>query len=254
MNIKNYLAGAGVAIAAAACLLTGTVPARADSLALPTGVTVDMGQKVNVGEGKNSFFGSQIDNWTRRPDSEETVVKLLSREGFEGTDAEKEALAKGLVSAVKKGAYYQLRAQANGTYYEGFVVALPVTNEEGQSVKAVTEKSEPAAKEETPGAGKKDILPNTSAFDRLINRAAGRYVSVTDHSSWKEETSKQGVSYRHGSADLTYVGHNMDIPLFIDGFIIKDDNGACYTVLIADQTSGHYFAPLLEKAFQGAKR
>jgi hypothetical protein len=254
MNIKNYLAAAGVAIASAACLLTGSVPASADSMLLPSGITVDMGQKVNVGEGKNSFIGSQIDDWTRRPDSAQTVVKLLNREGFEGTDAEKEQLAQELVGAVKKGAFYQLRAQADGTYYEGFVVSLPLTKEEGETVKAAAEKTAAPAEAQAETGAQKDILPNTSAIDRLVNHAAGRYVSVTDHTSWKDEMSRQGVSYRHGSADLIYTGHQMEIPLFVDGFISSDDAGTCYTLLIADQRAGHYFGPLLEKAFQGAKK
>lgn len=236
-------------------------------MVLSSGETITLGDRISVGEGKNSFIGSQINDWMRRPDSVNTVEKFLGRQGWQGTPEEEKALAERIVKIARGASLYQLRSEAQTTYYQGFVISLPVTAEDAAALKDLSLKEvageKAAAAEAAPAEGTapvkeeaaaKKILPDSSEFSTIVNRAASQYMTVTNTPSWKNGRTKNGLAYRHGTALVDFRNHNMKIPLSLDGYVTEENGSTYYTVLIADQASGAYFAPYLEKAFQGAEK
>lgn len=241
-------------------------------MVLSSGETITLGDRISVGEGKNSFIGSQINDWMRRPDSVSTVEKFLGRQGWQGTPEEEKALAGRIVKIARGASLYQLRAEAQTTYYQGFVISFPVTAEDAAALKDLSLKEaagEKAAAAEAAGgeavpaegtaatgeeAAAKKILPDSSEFSAIVNRAASRYLTVTNTPSWKNGKTKNGLAYRHGTVLVDFRKNNMKIPLSLDGYVTEENGSTYYTVLVADQASGAYFAPYLEKAFQGAEK
>lgn len=244
-KINKWLA----APAAALLLMTGS-SAYADSMTLAGGEVMDMGAAVSVYPGERSFFGSQFHDWLMKPDVTESMEKALESTSIFPKDKgfEKE-FSEMAVSILRSGKVYQVRSVANGTYYQGMVVSLAVSDADMLKISVYKdmkdEKAEAAKKDNK--AGKDDIFDEANALFHGT-------VSVDDHSKWKEGKSSEGVMYRTGDARISLNKNGFLLPLYVRGIITRGEGKTVYTVFIADQASGKYFSPLFEKALKGTKK
>lgn len=275
MTIKKWAAAGMTALALAA----GVSVARADSLTLAGGETVNLGQKVNVLDGDKTFFGAQLKDWLQRPSAEASVEKLLREKQVFGEEApEYKELSRAAVSLLRTAKVYQVRSVADGTYYQGMMASLSLSDEEllqwkqyrdlaadgGKAViggadgpTSVYLTSGQAQQEAAEAAGtekKKDAGEAAKEAGKAEKGLLGGAVQVVSNTSWKEGTSRKGISYRYASARIDAVRNGFAIPLYVEGIIMKEKGRTTFTVFAADQASGKYFAPILEKALQGAAK
>lgn len=275
MTIKKWAAAGMTALALAA----GGSVARADSLTLAGGETVNLGQNVNVLDGDKTFFGAQLKDWLQRPSAEASVEKLLREKQVFGEEApEYKELSRAAVSLLRTAKVYQVRSVADGTYYQGMMVSLSLSDEEllqwkqyrdlaadggkaaiggADGPTSVYLTSGQAQQEAAEAAGtekKKDAGEAVKEAGKAEKGLLGGAVQVVSNTSWKEGTSRKGISYRYASARIDAVRNGFAIPLYVEGIIMKEKGRTTFTVFAADQASGKYFAPVLEKALQGAAK
>lgn len=275
MTIKKWAAAGMTALALAA----GVSVARADSLILAGGETVNLGQKVNVLDGDKTFFGAQLKDWLQRPSAEASVEKLLREKQVFGEEApEYKELSRAAVSLLRTAKVYQVRSVADGTYYQGMMASLSLSDEEllqwkqyrdlaadggkaaiggADGPTSVYLTSGQAQQEAAEAAGtekKKDAGEAVKEAGKAEKGLLGGAVQVVSNTSWKEGTSRKGISYRYASARIDAVRNGFAIPLYVEGIIMKEKGRTTFTVFAADQASGKYFAPILEKALQGAAK
>lgn len=275
MTIKKWAAAGMTALALAA----GVSVARADSLTLAGGETVNLGQKVNVLDGDKTFFGAQLKDWLQRPSAEASVEKLLREKQVFGEEApEYKELSRAAVSLLRTAKVYQVRSVADGTYYQGMMASLSLSDEEllqwkqyrdlaadggkaaiggADGPTSVYLTSGQAQQEAAEAAGtekKKDAGEAVKEAGKAEKGLLGGAVQVVSNTSWKEGTSRKGISYRYASARIDAVRNGFAIPLYVEGIIMKEKGRTTFTVFAADQASGKYFAPILEKALQGAAK
>lgn len=275
MTIKKWAAAGMTALALAA----GVSVARADSLTLAGGETVNLGQNVNVLDGDKTFFGVQLKDWLQRPSAEASVEKLLREKQVFGEDApEYKELSRAAVSLLRTAKVYQVRSVADGTYYQGMMASLSLSDEEllqwkqyrdlaadggkaaiggADGPTSVYLTSGQAQQEAAEAAGtekKKDASEAVKEAGKAEKGLLGGAVQVVSNTSWKEGTSRKGISYRYASARIDAVRNGFAIPLYVEGIIMKEKGRTTFTVFAADQASGKYFAPILEKALQGAAK
>ena len=261
--MKKWLAASMTALAVTA----GAVSVSADSLTLSGGEVMDMGSSVSVYPGERSFFGSQLHDWLMEPDAAKTVEKALEGAAVfpKNQDYSKEFSAMA-VSILRTGKVYQLRAAADDTFYQGMMVSLSVSDSDmlklamyGHTALSDKEKPEMAGED----ASKKALAVKTSpsdeapaaedSMDRALSLLRGA-VKVEDHSSWEDRKSEKGLAYRTGDARLVLNKNGFMIPLYVKGVITRGEGKTVYTVFAADQASGRYFQPLLDKALKEAKK
>lgn len=275
MTIKKWAAAGMTALALAA----GVSVARADSLTLAGGETVNLGQNVNVLDGDKTFFGAQLKDWLQRPSAEASVEKLLREKQVFGEEApEYKELSRAAVSLLRTAKVYQVRSVADGTYYQGMMASLSLSDEEllqwkqyrdlaadggkaaiggADGPTSVYLTSGQAQQEAAEAAGtekKKDAGEAVKEAGKAEKGLLGGAVQVVSNTSWKEGTSRKGISYRYASARIDAVRNGFAIPLYVEGIIMKEKGRTTFTVFAADQASGKYFAPVLEKALQGAAK
>lgn len=275
MTIKKWAAAGMTALALAA----GVSVARADSLTLAGGETVNLGQNVNVLDGDKTFFGAQLKDWLQRPSAEASVEKLLRGKQVFGEEApEYKELSRAAVSLLRTAKVYQVRSVADGTYYQGMMASLSLSDEEllqwkqyrdlaadggkaaigGADGPTSVYLTSGQAQQEAAGASgtekKKDAGEAAKDAGKAEKGLLGGAVQVVSNTSWKEGTSRKGISYRYASARIDAVRNGFAIPLYVEGIIMKEKGRTTFTVFAADQASGKYFAPILEKALQGAAK
>lgn len=272
MTIKKWAAAGMTALALAA----GVSVARADSLTLAGGESVNLGQNVNVLDGDKTFFGAQLKDWLQRPSAEASVEKLLREKQVFGEDApEYKELSRAAVSLLRTAKVYQVRSVADGTYYQGMMASLSLSDEELLQWKQYRDLAADGRKAVIGGADgptsvyltsgqaqqeasgtetKKDAGEAAKDAGKAEKGLLGGAVQVVSNTSWKEGTSRKGISYRYASARIDAVRNGFAIPLYVEGIIMKEKGRTTFTIFAADQASGKYFAPVLEKALQGAAK
>lgn len=262
MKMKKWLAASLTALAVTA----GSMAVSADSLTLSGGEVMDMGASVSVYPGERSFFGSQLHDWLMEPDAAKTVEKALEGAAVFPKDKDySKEFSEMAVSILRTGKVYQLRAAADDTFYQGMMVSISVSdsdmlklamygqtalsNKEKPETEAAAGKDASAPKEKAPakGTAKEDSL------DKALSLLRGA-VKVEDHSSWEDRKSEKGLSYRTADARLVLNKNGFMIPLYVKGVITRGEGKTVYTVFAADQASGWYFQPLLDKALKEAKK
>ena len=77
-------------------------------------------------------------------------------------------------------------------------------------------------------------------------------LTVKAHSDWADKTSKKGLAYSTGSAQISIIRDGFTLPVYLKAIIHKDKGMTTYTLLAADQASGAYFEPVVDKALAGA--
>lgn len=102
--------------------------------------------------------------------------------------------------------------------------------------------------------GKKEEKPVLTEEGKAVEKLFRGAVKVESAESWQEETSRKGIVYRSASARLDLERNGFAIPLFVKGIIMKDNGRTSFTIFAADQASGKYFGPILDKALRGASK
>ena len=148
-------------ILASACLSAAllTATAYADTITLPLGTVMDLGEHIDVWEGQKSFFGAQMDDWMIRSDFDETIERGIHEAGlFTDSPAATKELA-GIVSkAVKSGKVYQLRANTPDAFYQTMVVSIPLSDADLSRAEALGRiANEPPAPMETAAADESSV-------------------------------------------------------------------------------------------------
>ena len=248
MKMKMWLAASMTALAMAA----GTMAVSADSLTLSGGEVLDMGSSVSVYPGERSFFGSQLHDWLLEGNAAKTVeVALEGAKVFPKDKDYSKEFSEMAVSILRTGKVYQVRAQADDTFYQGMMVSLSVSDSDmlklalyGKEAMADRNEGEKiadvkAASSEKAGASENSLDP------------AGA-VKVEDHSSWEDRKSEKGLAYRTADAKAVLTRNGFMIPLYVKGIITRGEGKTVYTLFAADQASGRYFQPLLDKALKEA--
>lgn len=263
MKMKKWLAASLTALAVTA----GSMAVSADSLTLSGGEVMDMGASVSVYPGERSFFGSQLHDWLMEPDAAKTVEKALEGAAVFPKDKDySKEFSEMAVSILRTGKVYQLRAAADDTFYQGMMVSLSVSDSDmlklamyGHTALSDKEKLETAGEDAPKKASAVKTSPSDEApaaedsMDRAFSLLRGA-VKVEDHSSWEDRKSEKGLSYRTADARLVLNKNGFMIPLYVKGVITRGEGKTVYTVFAADQASGRYFQPLLDKALKEAKK
>lgn len=239
--MKKWLIGASLSCA----LLMGMSTGYADNLVLPKGETLDLGKQVSVWKGSQSFMGGYIAEFLDNPNVNEELEKNIVKAGiFDASDkASPKELASIVGTALKDCRLYQVRADADDTLYTGLVISVPVTNDQMTGIMKLMG----AAKKPADGS-KQDVT------EKVMSDAMNKWsqmVTVGEHSSWKKGTTKSGVPYAMAHANLVMNQGGFLLPVYVGGFTLTRDYGMTYNVIIADQTSGNYLEPVIEKAVMG---
>lgn len=236
-----------VAVIAAAGVLLGSMTASADTLPLPQGETLDLGAAVSVYDGQESFFGTKLYEWLSDKDSSSALEKAITKWEFypkEDTRRPRE-LAMVLMELLKGTKLFQIRTEMADTYYQEFVISVPVSDKNKLAVMDLSAAAKPV--KESKG---KEL---TRMYEEKLPLLAKQF-ELTSHTDWKEGFTKSGHSYRFGEARVALVKEGFTLPLALTGYITRNDEGTVYTIFIGDQSSAAYFAPIVKKAIEGAAR
>ena len=128
--------------------------------------------------------------------------------------------------------------------YTAFVISLPLDVTYWQS-EAETKRWETYAA----SAGMK--TPETAA-----EIEAAKAVAAVQREAAEEGVSKGGVRWRASSLWLAPEQYGWASPMYLSAFSMEgeDEDHFSVTVVYADQASGKYFAPILEKALENAEK
>lgn len=253
MKMKKWLAAAMTALAMAA----GTMAVSADSLTLSGGEVLDMGSSVSVYPGERSFFGSQLHDWLLEGNAAKTVEAAL--EGAKVFPKDKDfsrEFSEMAVSILRTGKVYQVRAQADDTFYQGMMVSLSVSDSDMLQLalygkEAMADRNEGEKIADVKAASSEKAGASENSLDRALTLLNGA-VKVEDHSSWEDRKSEKGLAYRTADAKAVLTRNGFMIPLYVKGIITRGEGKTVYTLFAADQASGRYFQPLLDKALKEA--
>lgn len=253
MKMKKWLAASMTALAMAA----GTMAVSADSLTLSGGEVLDMGSSVSVYPGERSFFGSQLHDWLLEGNAAKTVEAAL--EGAKVFPKDKDysrEFSEMAVSILRTGKVYQVRAQADDTFYQGMMVSLSVSDSDMLKLalygkEAMADRNEGEKIADVKAASPEKAGTSENSLDRALTFLHGA-VKVEDHSSWEDRKSEKGLAYRTADAKAVLTRNGFMIPLYVKGIITRGEGKTVYTLFAADQASGRYFQPLLDKALKEA--
>lgn len=240
------------AVLAAALLAGGT--AGADDLTLPTGEVLPFGSRVAVWQGHDSYFADKVDALLADPSLVDAVAKDYVQAGVYGQNetAEARRMAETAVGILRESRAYQLRSTSGNTMYTAYVLSLPMklplTETDilrwNEWVKTFGEKNgvSPEAREALSRHGE-------------LSQSVALAVEMMDNAVRKSGTSAGGDAYQLAYTQMTLAAYDYAVPLWlcVIGTTKKDGNNLTVTVLLADQASGRYFAPLVEKAVEAAR-
>lgn len=228
------------AVLAAALLAGGT--AGADDLTLPTGEVLPFGSRVAVWQGRDSYFADKVDAVLADPSLVDAVAKDYVQAGVYGQNetAEARRMAEAAVGILRESRAYQLRSTSGNTMYTAYVLSLPMKL-------PLTETDILRWNEWVKSFGeKKGVSPE---------QLAALAVEMMDNAVRKNGTSAGGDAYQLAYTQMTPAAYDYAVPLWlcVIGTTKKDGNNLTVTVLLADQASGRYFTPLVEKAVEAAR-
>lgn len=240
------------AVLAAALLAGGT--AGADDLTLPTGEVLPFGSRVAVWQGHDSYFAEKVDALLADPALVDAIAKDYVQAGVYGQNetAEARRMAEAVADILRESRAYQLRSTSGNTMYTAYVLSLPMklplTETDilrwNEWVKAFGEKNgvSPEAREALSRHGE-------------LSQSVALAVEMMKNAVRKNGTSAGGDAYQLAYTQMTPAAYDYAVPLWLCvlGMTKKDGNNLTVTVLLADQASGRYFAPLVEKAVEAAR-
>lgn len=233
---------------AALALAGGILTADADSMVLSGGEKLDLGEKVSVFDGKRSFFGSQLHDWLMEDKAVTTVEEAIKKENlFPKNEAYSHDVAQMAVDVLRRGKLYQVRSEDKGICYQGMVVSIALSDADEMKLAlysaALDTQSKKAVKDNQAEA--KELVP-------LLAMAHGQ-LTVKAHSDWADKTSKKGLAYSTGSAQISIIRDGFTLPVYLKAIIHKDKGMTTYTLLAADQASGAYLSLSSTRRWQELK-
>ena len=178
-----------------------------------------------------------------------TVEEAIKKEQlFPKNEAYSHDVAQMAVDVLRRGKLYQVRSEDKGICYQGMVVSIALSDADEMKLAlysaALDTKSKEAAKDNQAEAEAKELAP-------LLAMAHGQ-LTVKAHSDWADKTSKKGLAYSTGSAQISIIRDGFTLPVYLKAIIHKDKGMTTYTLLAADQASGAYLEPIVDKALAGA--
>ena len=232
---------------AALVMAGGILTAEADSMVLSGGEKLDLGEKVSVFDGERSFFGSQLHDWLMEDKAVTTVEEAIRKEQlFPANEAYSHDVAQMAVDILRRGKLYQVRSEDKGICYQGMVISIALSDADERKLAlysaALDARSKKAAKDNQAEA--KELAPLLAVMDGQL--------TVKAHSDWADKTSKKGLAYSTGSAQISIIRDGFTLPVYLKAIIHKDQGMTTYTLLAADQASGAYFEPVVDRALAGA--
>lgn len=216
---------------ASLALAGGVLTADADSMVLSGGEKLDLGEKVSVFDGKRSFFGSQLHDWL-----------------MEDKEAYSHDVAQMAVDVLRRGKLYQVRSEDKGICYQGMVVSIALSDADEMKLALYSAALDTQSKEAV-----KDNQAEAKELAPLLAMTHGQ-LTVKAHSDWADKTSKKGLAYSTGSAQISIIRDGFTLPVYLKAIIHKDKGMTTYTLLAADQASGAYLEPIVDKALAGAEK
>lgn len=240
------------AVLAAALLAGGT--AGADDLTLPTGEVLPFGSRVAVWQGRDSYFADKVDALLADPSLVDAVAKDYVQAGVYGQNetAEARRMAEAAVGILRESRAYQLRSTSGNTMYTAYVLSLPM-----KLPLTETDILRWNGWVQTLGEANGFSSEQLAALSRHgeVVQSAALAVEMMDNAVRKNGTSAGGCAYQLAYTQMTPAAYDYAVPLWLCvlGTTKKEGNNLTVTVLLADQASGRYFTPLVEKAVEAAR-
>lgn len=256
-----------------------TFSASADTLTLPKGHVLDLGDTVDILDGRQTYFGKQMKDWVEHEAVEKESKPQAAAIGIIGgadgptsvylTSKLTPDVSRLAAKALGELRVYQLRANTPEAFYESLVLSFSVDHKNpGKEKNGLLPFVKLMGKEMTDTAGstaakqkaadkKNAAIPFAgkmwkeakikNSYKRFLEKKGIR-LYTSDVTRWKEKKSSGGKAYRLAKAKigLSYDGYLF--PLFAEGLIVDDGTATTYTLFVGDQKSGSYFAPCIEKA------
>ncbi len=242
----------GAALAAALCL--SPAAALADDLTLPSGEVLPLGSEVAVWRGADSYFAEKLDAVLADPALAEAIAQDFIEAGVYGESekADAERVGQAVADIIRESRMYQLRSVSGNTMYTAYVLSLPL---DLPLTEADTARWNRWAREFGEEAG-----VSGEALARLdrhgeLSQSVKAGMEAAKLAARSEGTSAGGVSYQLSMTQLTPEAYDYAMPLWLGvlGTTKADGGNLTVTVILADQASGRYFAPILAKAAEAAK-
>ena len=215
---------------AALALAGGVLTADADSMVLSGGEKLDLGEKVSVFDGERSFFGSQLHDWLMEDKAVTTVEEAIKKENlFPKNEAYSHDVAQMAVDVLRRGKLYQVRSEDKGICYQGMVVSIALSDADEMKLALYSAALDTQSKEAV-----KDNQAEAKELAPLLAMTHGQ-LTVKAHSDWADKTSKKGLAYSTGSAQISIIRDGFTLPVYLKSIIHKDKGMTTYTLLAADR-------------------
>ena len=236
----------------AAALLAGGLTAQADDLTLPAGEVLPLGSRVAVWRGEDSYFAPKLAELLSDPALVRAVAADYIDMGVYSRDekAAAERMAETALDIIRQSRAYQLRSVSGNTMYTAYVLALPMElplSEADQLrwnnwIRAYGEANGVSAEK----------LDHFKAHGEL-SESMKLGLEAAKMTVKKEGTSPGGVTYQLARTQLTPEILGYAAPIWLCALNTQKGDHLTVTVVLADQASGRYFAPILEKAAEAAR-
>lgn len=223
----------------------------ADTLSMPVGRTIDLGDEVELWNTKDSRIGKEVAAKMEAVRKSVAWQKAVDNMAPAGADKKKfHALVNELW---EQSTIYQVRAKKEDIFHQGFLVSLALPKKEIKEYKEKWDKE---------GTGK--LIPSHRPLGRFLK--AKEWVSEDAEAvkenvfiyieKDKKETVKNkqtGMRYHTRIIRTTIDVDGYILPLFLETVEMEDDKKIGYLFLLADQPSGDYFQKQLKDSLKGKK-
>ena len=261
-----------------------TFSASADTLTLPTGHVLDFVDTVDILDGRQTYFGKQMKNWTEHEavekESEPQAAAIGIIGGADGptsvylTSKLAPHVSRLAAEALEELRVYQLRANTPEAFYESLVLSFSVDHKNPEKEKnGLSPFVKLMGKEMTGTAGSTAAKQAASDKKNAAIPFAGKMwkeaeigepykqflgkkgirLYVSGEARWKEKKSRGGKVYRLAKVKAGLYTGGCLIPFFAEGLILEDGDSTTYILFASDQKSGAYFVPYVEKAAREMK-
>lgn len=261
-----------------------TFSASADTLTLPKGHVLDFGDTIDILDGRQTYFGKQMKDWTEHEAVEKESKPQAAAIGVIGgadgptsvylTSKLAPDVSRLAAEALGELRVYQLRANTPEAFYESFVLSFsvdhknPEKEKNGLSLfvklmgKEMTGTAGSTAAKQAASDKKNAAIPFAGKmwkeaeigepYKQFLGKKGIR-LYVSGETRWKEKKSRGGKVYRLAKVKAGLYTGGCLIPFFAEGLILEDGDSTTYTLFASDQKSGAYFVPYVEKAAREMK-
>ncbi len=248
---------------ASAMLLAGNC--QAADLPLADGHILPLDASISVHQGKDSYYGKQINETLSSPDMEKKILSAVEnhKQFAQFSASEKEDLAKETLHLLKDVQLGQIVSDTGDHVYQAFVISCPMTKESFARWETIANKISKDT-ESGPFDGKLtwegyQALLSSTAFSQgsqenaAISLGDGLGQILLSHAQWSQSRSKSGVPYMQYTLFSTQEKDGLMTPLYATVLITPSDQQVCFTVIASTSTDGLYFQPYIQKAMEALK-